>query len=129
MSLGEKVKIARENVGLTQPALGKIIGKTKQAISLIEKDDFSSVERIKSTLILLAKALNSNFGESWLDEYLDGNQAMPSKREIIEKATPEEIVGIKYGGGATVRRSKSEIERLRNLLNKKLKEMENEDGE
>lgn len=122
--IGKRIKKARQDLELTQEQVAKMIGFSRQALSKIEKGITESPDT--SNLISLAKALNNNFGEEWLNEYLDGTIAAPSKTEIIENATPEEIVGIKFGGGATVRRDKAEILRLQALLNKKLKEMEDE---
>lgn len=69
--LGRSVKTAREAAGLSQELLGAMIGKSKQQISKIEKGNFSDLERIKSTLILIAQKLNNDLGEDWLRKHLD----------------------------------------------------------
>jgi transcriptional regulator with XRE-family HTH domain len=121
MSLGSKIRDARKRKKITQGRLGVILGgMTHAAISQIENDVTVPSKR---TLILLAKELDDSFGESWLEEYLTGANR-PSREEIIEQATPEEIFGIGFGGRQTVRRSKSELLRIRALANKQLAEMD-----
>ncbi len=122
--IGKRIKKVRQDLELTQEQVAKMVGFSRQALSKIEKGISESPD--PSNLISLAKALNNNFDELWLDEYLTENEGRPNKREIIENATPEEIVGIKFGGGATKMRSKDEIERLKMLLDKKLAEMKDE---
>lgn len=127
MSLGKNVKQAREDAGLSQEVLARSIGKTKQAISKIENDQFKDFEKIKSTLILIAKKLNNNdFGNPEIRKYLENSEPDLDKNQIIKNATLDEIVGIRFGGGATKVRSKDEIERLKILLDKKLADMKDE---
>ncbi len=125
-SIGKKVKEIREEAGLSQDALGRSIGKSKQAISKIENDDFSSVERIKSTLILIAKALKNNFGEEWLNGYLDENNVVPNKREIIQSTSVDEIFTLKFGGSNS-QRSQSEMIKLKNKLDAEIAKMKEDE--
>lgn len=121
ITLGEKVKKAREDAGLTLEGLGEAIGKSKQAIYKIENNQFKSIDKIKSTLILLAKELNNDFGESWLTKYL--NEAIPSKKEIIKETSPEEYFSLR-NDGETTERQKEDALRLLELAQNKLRQME-----
>ena len=48
MSLGNRIKIARENSGFTQPKLAKMVGKTANTLRRYEQDEVSpSVETVK----------------------------------------------------------------------------------
>ena len=48
MSLGNRIKIARENSGFTQPKLAKMVGKTANTLRRYEQGEISpSVETVK----------------------------------------------------------------------------------
>lgn len=120
--IGDKIKIARKAKGLTLKVLGEKIGRTHSALSQIENGIYAPE---KQTLIALARILNDNFGESWLDEYLSEKSVIPNKREIIEESSPSEIISLKFGGKNT-RRSKTEAEELRRLLDAEIARMKDE---
>lgn len=120
--LGEKIKKARKNKGYTLKELGEIIDISHAALSQIENDK-NNVS--KKTLIALAKTLGNNFGETWLDEYMNGTLAAPSKKEIIEDASVEEIFTLKFGGKNT-RRSTADIIKMKKLLDREIEKMINE---
>lgn len=117
--LGEKIKEARKRKGFTLKSLGEKIGRSHATLSQIE----NSVHKPeKATLIALAKELDNNFGEEWLDEYLLGNETVPSKKEIIENASVEEIFTLKFGNKRN-RRTREEILKLRKLAERQLEQM------
>lgn len=123
MSLGSKIKVARNKKGFTLKELGEIIGITHSALSQIEND---KTDPSKKTLIALANALNDNFGESWLDEYLNGHETPQSKKEIVKDMTVKEFVSLKFGGKPT-RRSKAELEMLTKLLEAEIERLQNDE--
>lgn len=117
--LGEKIKKARNRKGFTLKILGEKIGRSHATLSQIEN---SVHQPEKATLIALAKELDDNFGEKWLDEYLIGNDAAPSKKEIIENSSIEEIFTLKFGNKKN-KRTREEILKLRRLAEQKLEQM------
>lgn len=119
-SIGKRIKNARNLVGLSQSALASAIGIAQPSLSQIE-GDLTKPERV--TLIALAKALNNDFGESWLAKHLSGNQAVPSKREIIKETSPEEYLSLR-SDGETTERQRAEAMKLLKAAQKKLKQME-----
>lgn len=101
-------------------------------MSKIEKGQSESPD--PSNLISLAKALNNNFDEPSLDKYLNGNEAQPSRKDIIEKASIDEILSIKFPkvAGRMPQRSKAEMAELKKKLDaqyRKMKEEEEKYGE
>ncbi len=127
MEIGEKIRKARKARGLTQEVLGELVGITHSAVSQIEnnKNDIS-----KKTLIALAKVLNDNFGESWLDEYLSDNEPPLSKQDIVKDMSVREFVELKSSltfGGKQKRRSKAELEMLTKLLEAEFERMNNDE--
>lgn len=121
--LGGKIKESRKNKGLTLKELGDRVNLTHSALSKIEnnKNDVS-----KKTLIALAQELNNNFGQSWLDEYLLKNNSVPSKKEIAEKMSVKEFVGLKFGGKSS-RRSQKEIDALTTMLDAEIERIKEEE--
>jgi len=102
--------------------LGKMIGRSHASLSQIE-NAVHVPER--ATLIALAKALESNFGELWLDEFLEGNQGAPSKEEIVEDMSVREFVTLKFGG-KEVRRTRKEVDALVTLLDAEVERIKRE---
>jgi transcriptional regulator with XRE-family HTH domain len=122
--LGEKIKLARKQRGFTLVALGEIVGIKHASLSQIENNVTNPAKR---TLISLAKALGDNFGESWLDEHINGTETPKSKKEIVADMTAKEFVSLKMGG-KNGRRSKAEIDALTTMLDAELERMK-EDAE
>ena len=76
MTIGDNIKKARKNAGLTQKELGKKMGVTAATISAFENDKTN----IKSaTLEKIAAALNIPVYELWDDDFL----------RMLEKIYPE----------------------------------------
>lgn len=61
--LGERIKILREYLGLTQEEFGRMIGRTKGSISFYEKGKRNPD---KATLLLIEKAFNVN--PEWIEK-------------------------------------------------------------
>lgn len=120
--LGEKIRNARKKKGFTLKELGARINLTHSALSLIENNKNDAARK---TLIALAKELNDNFGEFWLNEYLVENTSAPSKKELIEDMTVREFVSLKFGGKQT-RKSRKELEMLTHLLDAEIERIKND---
>lgn len=82
MTLGGKIRKAREDAGLNQIDLAAKVGRTQSALSQIERD---TVKPDRATLILLSRELNEDFGLAWLSEYLSSDGRM---READMKDQP-----------------------------------------
>lgn len=121
--LGERIKKARKNKGFTLQELGDRVGLTHSALSKIENN---KNEAAKKTLIALARELGDNFGETWLNEHLTGNDSAPSKREIVADMTVREFVSLKFGG-KHYQRSRVEIDVLTKLLDAEIEKMKYEE--
>lgn len=118
--LGEKIKLARKNKGFTLKELGKRINLTHSSLSKIEND---KNDASKKTLIALAKELQDNFGESWLDEHIyASHESVPSKKEIVEDMSAREFVTLKFGGKRSTR-SPKELDALVTLLDAEIARM------
>lgn len=93
--LGENIRTARKYRGFTLKELAEKIGVTQPTLSRIENSETGA----KNTLIALAKELQDNFGEPWLDEFIDTSaQKGLSRREILEDTSVAELVSLKFGG-------------------------------
>lgn len=113
MSLGEIIRRVRKERGLTLIELGAKIGTAHSSISQIET---GAKNPSRQMLILLAQALNDNFGLDWLSEHLNGGSpAGPSKREIARNMSVAELVSLKFGGGGETR-SRAQMRALAQLL-------------
>jgi transcriptional regulator with XRE-family HTH domain len=123
ISLGKRIKDARQRKKLTLKAVGTQIGRSHATLSQIENDVHQPE---KATLIALAKVLEDNFGESWLDEHIAKGEAAPSKKEIVEDMTVREFVSLKFGGKKT-RRSPAEIDMLTQLLDAEIQRIKEEE--
>lgn len=66
MTIGQKIKEARIAAGLTQEALGKIVGVQKSAIAKYENGKIVNIKR--STVQKLARALNMKPSDFIFDE-------------------------------------------------------------
>lgn len=95
MTVAEKIKIARERAGLTQPELAKIVGTTKQNIYKYEKGIITNIPLTRIEKI--ADALGVSVG--WLLGWERPEQAEAvddltdmQKRLIaaVKKMTPEQ---------------------------------------
>lgn len=117
--LGKKIKTARKAQGLSLQILGERIGRTHSALSQIET---GKKQPEKTTLILLAKELNDDFGEPDLAKHLTGENR-PSREEIISGASAEEIWTLKFNGGGG-KYSKAEMLKLKMLMDKELEEID-----
>jgi transcriptional regulator with XRE-family HTH domain len=116
--LGEKIRKVRKHRGFTLVELAEKIGATHGTLSGIETGRTQAGKKI---LIALARELHDNFGEAWLDEYINRtDRPAQSRKEILESATVEEIVSLKFGGGNT-RRTKAELLALAKILDDELK--------
>lgn len=120
--LGEIIKSARKKRGFSQVELAEIVGVTQPSLSKIEKGD---AEPMRKTLIALAKALGTNFGETWLDEHLNGNDAPKSKKEIGREMTASELVSYKFPGGMS-RHSTEKAAMLAKLLDAEVERIKRE---
>lgn len=95
MNLGERIKIARENAGLTQEELGKKCGTTKQTIYKYEIGTVTNIPIDK--LEVIAEAVNVPAARllGWEKEQPTVSDGPPDlDREIIERLvqlTPEEL--------------------------------------
>ncbi len=82
---------------------------------------------LRKSKVALAKALGTNFGEDWLDEHLNGEEPPPpTKKEIIEDTSVEEMVSLKFGTdddpGPDRRRTKEEARVLARMLDKAIED-------
>lgn len=87
MTIGEKIKRLRLEMGMTQEELGKAIGVQKAAINKYEVGTVVNLKKEK--ISALARALDVN--PVWL---MDDNEAwppMPSTRTLIARAIDEDI--------------------------------------
>lgn len=66
MEIGEKIKTARKNKGMTQEDLGKLVGVQKSAIAKYESGRVVNIKR--STLQKIASALNIRPSELIFEE-------------------------------------------------------------
>lgn len=120
--IGDAIKARRKERGFTLKELGEIVGLTHAALSKIEN---GKSEPSKQTLISLAKGLNDNFGELWLDEHIAGKDAPKSKKELAEEMSVSELISLKFGGKQT-RRSRKEAEMLAKLLDAEVERIKRE---
>lgn len=100
--------------------LGDKIGLTHSSLSQIENEVTNAS---KKTLIALAKALGDNFGESWLDEYINAEETPKSKKEIAQEMSIEEYLSLKFEG-KDVRRSKEKIAAVKLILADEIEDIE-----
>ena len=108
----------------TQRQVAQMVGFSAQAQSAIESG--ATVEPDRSNLIALARALKNDFGEKWLTQYAKEDSTGSDKQGIIESMPVEEIVTLKFGGKNS-RRSKAEMQKLRDLLDAEIERMQNEE--
>lgn len=121
MSLGENIRLARQQAKLSQEALGELIGVSKQAISLIENGKTEKPD--KRTLKLLAQTLNNDFGEPELTQYLFSNDRQ-SREEILSTASGKEIYDtLRFNGGAG-RYTREEMLKIKKLMDEELKRID-----
>lgn len=121
--LGERIKQARKNKGYTLVQLGDLIGISQPSLSAIESG--KSIP-MRKTQIALAKTLGDNFGEDWLDEYINADESPKSKKEIAQEMSVKEFLSLKFEG-KNIKRSKKELEALSTLLDAEIERIE-EDG-
>lgn len=88
--IGDKIKEARKSKKLSQATVAKAIGLTQAALSEFETG--KSVPR-GSTLILFARYFDNNFGEEWLNEYLDESK---NSHKTVNDFPPE--IGVIFSG-------------------------------
>ena len=119
---GDIIKKLRKDKKLSQDDVANAIGISPAALSKLENN---KTLPMRATKISLAKFFHNNFEEDWLDEYLNESES-PSKKEIIEETPVEEFFSLKFGGKKTTKRSKEELLRLRNLVDRKIEEMLND---
>lgn len=81
-TIGQRVKKARENAGLSQFELAELTGIKQASLSQIEGD--KTTPR-KPTLIALSFVLNSDFEETWLREFFKSSVVQNSKEFNHEK--------------------------------------------
>ncbi len=108
MSIGKRIKKARERKDLTLSELGKRIGVTHAAISNVEHDGNSS----KSLLVSLGRELDDDFGLIWLRKHLseyNSQKSFDNFEEIFETKI-QEIVRREIRRGATIIRNVREGE-------------------
>ncbi|HUF02819.1 MAG TPA: helix-turn-helix transcriptional regulator [Aridibacter sp.] len=118
-SLGEEIRTARRARGLTLVELSRLVNLSQPYLSQIERGKGNPSKR---TIIALAQALGTNFGDESLNEYLEGEDPPPpTKKEIIDETSVEEIVTLKFGGGED-RKSKEEMLALARMLDKAIAE-------
>lgn len=115
--LGEKIRKARKNKGFTLKELAEKINVTHSALSQIENE---KNEASKKTLIALAKELNDNFGEAWLDEHLVKNLNNDTN-QIDERF---EIMSLKFDNLKGNKKVKAEV--LIDVLERELDRLANE---
>ena len=121
--IGSKIKEVREARGFTLQELAALAGEMNHGtLSKIENGINNPSKR---TLIAIAKALNDNFGESWLDGHLTQNDSAPSRKEIIKDMSAKEFISLKFGG-RNPRRSKTDLDMLTKLLDAEIERMEKE---
>jgi transcriptional regulator with XRE-family HTH domain len=84
--IGQRIRAARRNADLTLAEVGRSIGISNQALSAIER---GRTNPSKQTLMSLAKALKTDFGERWLATYLSDNQTeiqlIPRNKQKLPK--------------------------------------------
>lgn len=112
MRLGEKIKSARKAAGLT---LKDLEAKTQIANSTISRIENGKTTPERKTVIALSQALNDSFGISWLEEHLSSDEPAPSRREVAQEISVEELISLKFGGDAD-NRSRQDMRALARLL-------------
>lgn len=120
--IGEKIQAVRKRRGFTLQELGDLVGLTHASISRIEN---GKTEPRDVTLIALAKALGNNFGESWLDEHLAGNDAPKSKKEVAQEMSASELISLKFPGKAS-KQSRAQAELLAKMLDAEVERIKRE---
>ena len=95
MNLGEKIKIARDNAGLTQEELGKKCGTTKQTIFKYETGVVTNIPIDRLELIAEAVGVSAASLLGWESKQPTVSDGLSDlDREIIERLTlltPEEL--------------------------------------
>lgn len=90
MKLGEKIRFARENAGLTQEELGKKCGTTKQTIYKYEAGIVTNIPLDRLELIAAAIDVSSAYLMGWDEdaksEQLAGGELSEVKRSLIQFA-------------------------------------------
>ncbi len=119
----EKLKKARKHRGFTQKEVAKLADIAQSTYSDLERGNTLPERKTK---ISLARVLGDNFGEPNLNECLNGNEAAPSKKEIVKDMSAKEFVSLKFGGKNT-RRSKKDIDMLTTLLDAEIERMKEEE--
>lgn len=102
--------------------LAELVEIKQASLSAIEN---GKSEPMQKTLIGLAKALDDNFGEPWLDEHLAGNDAPKSRREIAEEMSATEWLSLKFPGRPT-KQTKAQAEALAKLLDAEVERIKRE---
>jgi SOS-response transcriptional repressor LexA len=91
-SVGQKIRNARQSTGLTLEDVGQQIGISAQALSAIER---GSANPSKQTLISLARVLENDFGELWLNSYEAGprklTNSQPLSKTLEERESPRPL--------------------------------------
>ena len=86
-TLAERLKLARENAGLSQSQLGEKIGLSQQSVAKIENGDTLQPRKIKE----IAKALNVS--QQWLQLGIEENGSLADYVvEEVEEATLDPLV-------------------------------------
>ena len=83
--VGPKIRASRKSAGLTLDDLSQQIGISVQALSAIER---GNANPSRQTLISVARALENDFGESWLKRYVTGQRKL-THRQVISNALTE----------------------------------------
>ncbi len=69
--MGNKLKLARVENGLTQQELAELVGVTRQTIGLIEAGEYNPTIKL---CLLLARAINKSLDELfWIESDLDSS--------------------------------------------------------
>jgi transcriptional regulator with XRE-family HTH domain len=126
LSLGQRIRAARQKSGKTLKSVGDHVGKTHAAISQIES---GATKPDRPMLIALAQLLNDDFGEEWLREYLNQNGGQQNNVDVGDLSV-EDFISLKFGigePGKLSKRRKDELIALAKILDKALEEEPFED--
>ena len=81
MTVGEKIRIARERVGLTQPELAKAVQTTKQAIYKYEKGLVTNIPLSRIEQIAAATGVTAAWLTGWKEKTATANGDGLTKKE------------------------------------------------
>lgn len=95
MTLGEKIKAARERAGLTQEELGKKCSTTKQTIYKYETGKVTNIPIDRLELIAQILDVSSSFLLGWdkIEQPTDIGELSDSEKKIVQiiRKLPEDI--------------------------------------